>query len=432
MRKDCRVLSVGVSGKSDLAIEVSGFTLANARSAASGGGAALYGNASSPANAGKRCMVADCVFTNCVTDAGGGGIYANGGIVSNCSFHACGAATYGGGIGIAQGAVNVSTYNAHTIPHTAPWIVGCDFTGCRAGLRGGAIGISVNYYWGSAVIDESRFIDCTTTNGTSSCYGGHVYSGYGTCLSDCTFSGKAEAKYGACVAIANATVSNCVFESVAAQTDCYGLVHSKGRSEDSPPTRYIDCAVTNCSASRGFFSENSSGSVLMRDCLVAGNAFTYAFVANNSTNGIIENCTFASNGANAYDLYHGGDISKTVAVNSIFDSLHAADGNDGTHRTVLSSCVVRVRSTPDAEDGSVWVASPKFVDAANGDYRLAATSPCREKGIVLDWMSGATDLDGNPRLVSILGKAAAADALPDLGCYECQERGNQPTVVTFK
>lgn len=428
----CRALSVGVSGKSDLAIEVSGFTVANARSAASGGGALLYGKASSSANSGKRSVIADCSFTNCVTDDCGGGIYVNGGIISNCSFQACIATTFGGGVGIAYGAVDQSTYNARAIPHMAPWIVGSDFTDCRAGLRGGAIGISVDYYWGSAVIDDSRFLDCTTTNGTSSCRGGHVYSGYGTCLSGCTFSGKAKAQYGACVAIANATVSNCVFESVAAQTDCYGLVHSQGRSADTPPTRYIDCAVTNCSASRGLFSAGLNDSVLMRDCLVAGNAFTYAFVAYNSTNGIIENCTFASNGANAYDLYHhGGDISKTVAVNSIFDSLHAADGNDGTHRTVLSSCVVRVRSTPDAEDGSVWVASPKFVDAANGDYRLAATSPCREKGIVLDWMSGATDLDGNPRLVNILGKTAA-DALPDLGCYECQERGIQPTVVTFK
>jgi len=427
----CRALSVGVSGKSDLAIEVSGFTVANARSAASGGGALLYGKASSSANSGKRSVVADCSFTNCVTDGCGGGIYVNGGIISNCSFQACIATTFGGGVGIASGAVNESTYNARAIPHTAPWIVGSDFTDCRAGLRGGAIGISVDYYWGSAVIDGSRFIDCTTTNGTSSCYGGHVYSGYGTCLSDCTFSGRAEAKYGACVAIANATVSNCVFESVAAQTDCYGLVHSKGRSAGTPPTRYIDCAVTNCSGLRGFFSETRADSVLMRDCLVAGNAFTYAFIAHDSTNGIIENCTFASNGANAYDLYHGGDISKTVAVNSIFDSLHAADGNSGTYRTVLSNCFVRVRSTPDAEDGSVWVASPKFVDAANDDYRLAATSPCREKGVVLSWMSGATDLDGNPRLVNILGKVSA-DALPDLGCYECQERGIQPTVMTFK
>jgi hypothetical protein len=74
-------------------------------------------------------------------------------------------------------------------------------------------------------------------------------------------------------------------------------------------------------------------------------------------------------------------------------------------------------------DSGVITGDPKFVDAARGDYTLEVKSPCREVGLMLDWMTnGSTDLLGNPRVVDTYGKAFSADALPDLGCYENQER----------
>ena len=51
-----------------------------------------------------------------------------------------------------------------------------------------------------------------------------------------------------------------------------------------------------------------------------------------------------------------------------------------------------------------------FKNLAAGDFRLPANSPAANKGARLDWMAGATDLAGKPRLVS----------KPDIGCYECQ------------
>ncbi len=51
-----------------------------------------------------------------------------------------------------------------------------------------------------------------------------------------------------------------------------------------------------------------------------------------------------------------------------------------------------------------------FKNAEAGDFRLPANSPAANKGARLDWMEGATDLAGKPRLVS----------KPDIGCYECQ------------
>ena len=36
----------------------------------------------------------------------------------------------------------------------------------------------------------------------------------------------------------------------------------------------------------------------------------------------------------------------------------------------------------------------------------------------MDWMVGATDIEGNPRTIGYWGKSSA-EALPDIGCYEC-------------
>jgi len=49
------------------------------------------------------------------------------------------------------------------------------------------------------------------------------------------------------------------------------------------------------------------------------------------------------------------------------------------------------------------------IGAAAGDYHLLEGSPCIDAGTNLDWMAGATNLDGNPRI---------HDGWADMGCYE--------------
>lgn len=48
----------------------------------------------------------------------------------------------------------------------------------------------------------------------------------------------------------------------------------------------------------------------------------------------------------------------------------------------------------------------------NDDYTLNF-SACVNGGLLLDWMVGATDLEGRPRV----------DLLPDIGCYETSVQG---------
>ena len=66
-----------------------------------------------------------------------------------------------------------------------------------------------------------------------------------------------------------------------------------------------------------------------------------------------------------------------------------------------------------AENGCVN-ADPKFADAAHGDFTLGGGSPCRNAGVNEDWMVGAFDLLGRPRIVN---------SRVDIGCYESLVRG---------
>ena len=55
-------------------------------------------------------------------------------------------------------------------------------------------------------------------------------------------------------------------------------------------------------------------------------------------------------------------------------------------------------TTPAPDGVGNFVADPQFVDGTNGNYRLSSTSPCFDAGANEDWMFGATDLDGAPRI----------------------------------
>ena len=69
-----------------------------------------------------------------------------------------------------------------------------------------------------------------------------------------------------------------------------------------------------------------------------------------------------------------------------------------------------VAGLPDKRAGlNVIFEDPQFVDAVNGDYRLAEGSPCIDAGVPAWVVVGEKDLDRNGR---VSGKA------PDIGCYE--------------
>ena len=160
---------------------------------------------------------------------------------------------------------------------------------------------------------------------------------------------------------------------------------------------------------------------------------------------VLYNCLVVSNSASGYveDEYWsglGGGAFRstlnncTVAANDIGAGF--GGGGRGTYDSTLWNCIVYDNSGVgnNVEGGSanytcmptLAVAgvgnitnAPLFLNQAAGDYRLAAGSPCINAGTNRDWMLGALDLAGLPRI---------AGGTVDLGAYEFQ--GGGPFSIT--
>ena len=181
---------------------------------------------------------------------------------------------------------------------------------------------------------------------------------------------------------------------------CCGADSDGGGIADSFAER---CVLSGCLTA---FGGGASGSEL-ENCLVVGNrAEAYRTrwswdggAGGGAYNCHLFNCTVAGNSA---ALFGGGAYldSGCVAVNTIVATnmcdLGGANGND---IFVNGRCdMVCTISDQDV----------KFVDAANGDWRLSARSPCIDAGSNA-FVYVERDLDGTNRIVG---------ARVDLGCYE--------------
>ncbi|MBP5542468.1 MAG: right-handed parallel beta-helix repeat-containing protein [Kiritimatiellae bacterium] len=363
---------------------------------------------------GKVGTIRDCVFRdNAATNGSGGAIHsytANGTVISNCVFASNSAGANGGAIYTQQNSENA---NDRCI------VANCVITNNTAATRSGG-GIAAER---CIEIDGCRFADNKATG--ENYRGGDIYAGIYSQIKGCAFAGGSSASYGRSIEIVgdSATISGCDFGG-AMPGNGYGVIHTI-----SSNCLISDCVFTNLSWSTAqlIFPEGASASVTVRQCLIGENAGSGFVIADFSGKSRFENCTILTG---AFDSKFSSRSCQNVLVNCIVPNADIT--SSGSFVNILTNCLVKSVSGGTSDSG-VMTCSPKFADAANGDYRLASTSSCREKGLVLDWMAaGSTDLAGEPRLVNLLGKAYAADARPDLGCYECQEVGIQPTVVTFR
>ena len=149
----------------------------------------------------------------------------------------------------------------------------------------------------------------------------------------------------------------------------------------------------------------------MRDCLIEGNAGSavYSYFGG----GPIENCTVVRNGGPAIKEDSGVPISLKNCI-VIDNGVNLSVSNKSA---ILYSCCPDLTNSP-AGTGNI-TNDPQFVRSGAGigpgftagDFRLAETSPCRDRGTNLDWVATALDLLGNPRLVPKSGRV-------DMGAYE--------------
>ena len=161
------------------------------------------------------------------------------------------------------------------------------------------------------------------------------------------------------------------------------------------------------------------GNGMISNCLISGNAAVdlgggaYAGTVNNCTingntaysgggtsGGTVNNCTISGNAAKQ----RGGGVYYGTVINSIVWENTAPTSNNMFNSSAAYTC-------SDPRPAGIWniCADPLFVNTNAGNYRLQEGSPCINAGTNLPWMVGATDLDGNPRII---------DGRVDMGAYE--------------
>jgi predicted outer membrane repeat protein len=141
---------------------------------------------------------------------------------------------------------------------------------------------------------------------------------------------------------------------------------------------------------------------------------------NSRSDATVTNCTFSANTA----LDGGGiynDLNMLVLANSILWSNDAGEVvHDGGGSTSVTYCDVQGGH---AGEGNID-ADPLFVDAPNGNCRLATGSPCIDAADNTAVPPAVTtDLDGNPRFVDDPDTADTGNGeapIVDMGAYEFQ------------
>lgn len=353
-----------------------------------------------------RSIVADTVIESCCLSGSGGmggglGLSSDfRGVVTNCTVKDC-AAAKGGGLYCLNTAADALSSHAT--------VVGCTFERnlMNANWGNGGAGMVAGI-----LLKDCNFIGNGFSDSSLSSYAACLHVGARVQIVGCLFDGnKSGGMYG----------TSCIYES------------ESGMSQVIRGCTFVNNAAVLYSG-YGLIEDsvftNNLGEVLhlapsLRNCLVVRNKGTALLCYGNvSTTNSIENCTIADNGSYGIQANSAGSL-RTRIVNSIiignrYDYACWRANNDfvATNSILVTSNVEF--SHDGSEDSNLWKFSReaiRFVDAASGDYRIARASKCRDVGVKLGWMTeDATDLAGNPRVLK--DGRPAANALPDLGCYE--------------
>ena len=131
----------------------------------------------------------------------------------------------------------------------------------------------------------------------------------------------------------------------------------------------------------------------------------------------IANCVFYGNANDIYAV--NADNAKNIVclISNCCISATALDRRQGTNRSfalvATNGCNIIYEAT------KMKIGDLGFVAPSQRDFHLREGSPLLDAGMTLDWMDGASDRDGKPRVVGLA---------PDIGCYERQEGTIDPPV----
>ncbi len=293
---------------------------------------------------------------------GGGGVY--GGTLSNCTLYG-NSADHGGGAAFS------TLNNCRLTDNSAPsgW-------GYWSGFGGGAFGCGLS--------------NCVLTANSADFGGGAAFS----TLNNCTLTGNSGSLWGG--GAVQCGLNNCTLSGNSAKggggADGFG---------DAEHVLY-DCTL---SGNRAGLGGGGANGCTLYNCTLTGNGASFGGGALSST---LYNCTLSGNSVGGPVPGTGGAQESTLYNCIVYNN---TGGNYGGGYMTLSYCC----TTPFPTNGVGNITNaPLFVDYANGNLRLQSNSPCINAGNSAYVMT-ATDLDGNPRIVS---------GTLDIGAYEYQGTGS--------
>ena len=364
-------------------IVLTGFTLTNGY-LASGYGGGIY------------CATTNVLVSNCLalsnTAADGGGVYC--GTLNNCTLTGNTATNSLGGSG---GGAYESVLNY------------CLLDDNSANDGGGALGCTLS----SCVISNNLAVVSTSRYPYPPGQGGGVYSGTAH----------------NCLIVSNTAAYQLLGSSGGGAYDGALVVHLSGNFATSGAGAF-DCSLVNCAlvgnratSGGGAFYDIYGRGLGLDHCLINANG---AQVGGGVYSAYLTNCIVTVIGQQVMALEfisaacfdstvclnsatnQGGGIWGSSAQNSIIYYNTAPAGPNSWGGSPQISCCTW--PWPDLVGSGTITNEPLFVDLVGGDLHLQSNSPCINSGNNA-YVTGVTDLDGNPRIVG---------GTVDIGAYEYQ------------
>lgn len=203
-------------------------------------------------------------------------------------------------------------------------------------------------------------------------------------------------------------------------------------NDDSSPT-VTDCIFADNTAGAGAGIMNIGGSPSVTNCAFIQNvAIAGGGMANDTANPSVTNCSFSENISDFRFFTFGGGMANFSSNATVDNCILWGDLPVEITNFAGGTTTVRFSDVQGGWSGAGTNninANPLFVDAPNGDLRLAADSPCIDAADNTAVPAGiTTDLDGNPRFVDDPDTPDCQQApgecgdppVVDMGAYELQ------------
>ena len=262
--------------------------------------------------------------------------------------------------------------------------------------------------------------------------GAAVSASDGTLITDSQILGILSNLRGSAIYLTNSHLQNSIISGVSYQSAISGGV----------AVYAVSSSVVGCAISNNFSLGQGAGAFLqdsfMDRCLVTGNVGGGEGNGGGGifeTNSIVRNSLIASNqvfiyaaepnsgslGGGVY-MQGGALVNCTVTGNSAQETSSAPGGGGGVFAQSggITNCIIYFNSLNLDRASTNWLNAgsaifdhcctapapagtgnitqdPQFAGMIDANYHLAASSPCIGAGVVQSWMTGAQDLNGNPR-----------------------------------